>query len=173
MIRQCFILKTGILFHKELLKWAGLDPNMLCPDVKLRPPPVTEFSGSRPPEDRDPPGLDENGNYKEITDFVNEEEEDLADAIGEPLDMLKKCKAWWILEYIPQHINLLQKDNNSWVRKLAINRGRGRGIPKQKSDGVKIHRTVELRKKFTIKGEKEKYRPRAKLFDDAKITWVE
>ncbi|KAI0347618.1 hypothetical protein BDW22DRAFT_4266 [Trametopsis cervina] len=40
MIRQCFLAKTGILFHAELLRSVGLDPAMLYPVVQARPTPI-------------------------------------------------------------------------------------------------------------------------------------
>ncbi|TFK42265.1 hypothetical protein BDQ12DRAFT_645827 [Crucibulum laeve] len=171
MIRQCFILKTGILFHREMFKQAGLDPDTLYPEVKERPPPVMQFSGEKPSYERPLPSLGTNRKLMEVTDFVSEEEEDLADAMSPINDMLKISKIWWILECIPQKIRF-QKDDDSWVRKLSINRGRGRVIPKQKTEGVKIHRSVKLRQELDLPDGK-KYTPRAKLISDGQITWVD
>jgi len=58
------------------------------------------------------------GTLGDVGDFVNEEEEDLADLLSPVNDMLKISKTWWLLECIPQHIRF-QKDDDSWVRKLS------------------------------------------------------
>lgn len=104
-------------------------------------------------------------------DFVNEEEEDLADALSDKNDMLNISKSWWILEYVPQQIRF-QKDDDSWVRKLSINRGRGRVVPKQRLEGVRIHRTVQLRMDLYRDGGKP-YKPQAKLVPHIKPTWID
>jgi len=59
-----------------------------------------------------------NGRLDDNNDFVNEEEEDLADALSPANDMLDKAKLWWILEYVPQKIRF-QKDDDCWVKKLS------------------------------------------------------
>jgi hypothetical protein len=59
-----------------------------------------------------------NGGFDDVNDFVNEEEEDLADALSNANDMLNIAKSWWILEYVPQKIRF-QKDDDSWARKLS------------------------------------------------------
>ncbi|KAJ3488319.1 hypothetical protein NLI96_g2922 [Meripilus lineatus] len=41
MIRQCFIMNTGIKFHAPLLRTVGLEPNLLWPQVIPRPAPIT------------------------------------------------------------------------------------------------------------------------------------
>ena len=38
MIRQCFILKTGLLFHKNRFKSIGLDPRHVLPTRPPSPP---------------------------------------------------------------------------------------------------------------------------------------
>ncbi|KAJ3511638.1 hypothetical protein NLJ89_g3982 [Agrocybe chaxingu] len=170
MVRECFKLKTGILFHRDTFKAIGMDSSTLWPEVKERPQPVTSFSGESPPLTRPLPQVGVKGNSEDVSDFVSEEEEDLADALSPVNDMLNISKSWWILECIPQKIRF-QKDDDSWVRKLSINRGRGRVIPKQKIEGVKIHRTVQLRM-GRVSGEEEPYEPRAKLIAGVQPTWV-
>ena len=121
MIRECFKLKTGILFEHNAFHFVGLDPSTLSPTVKTRPDPVTSFSGNPPPLERPwlTMGVDGiNGRLDYDNDFVNEEEEDLADALSNANDMLDKAKLWWILECIPQKIRF-QKDDDSWVKKLS------------------------------------------------------
>ncbi|KAF9055647.1 hypothetical protein BJ165DRAFT_1412195 [Panaeolus papilionaceus] len=171
MVRECFKINSGILFNRDTFKHIGMDPNNLWPKVKPRPPPVTEFSGNPPPPTRPLPIMGVNGVLQEVEDFVSEEEEDLADAMSSINDMLKISKVWWLLECIPQKIRF-QKDDDSWVRKLSINRGRGRVIPKQRSEGIKAHRTVQLR--MDLMRDKEiPYQPRAKILDDVKPEWVD
>lgn len=118
MIRQCFLVDSGILFHHDSFEQFGLDPSTLYPEVKIRPPPVTHFSGNPPPKQRPVPLMSLDGTLRDIADFVSEEEEDLADALSPINDMLKISKTWWILECIPQKIRF-QKDDDSWVRKLS------------------------------------------------------
>jgi hypothetical protein len=118
MIRQCFLLKTGILFHRDLLKVVGLDPDNLHPVVKPRPPPVTELSVA---PRREYKMLDPGGTsiaLVDTSDFISEEEEDLADARSPINDMLKIGKTWWLLEYIPQNMRY-QHDDDSWTQELA------------------------------------------------------
>ncbi len=119
MIRECFKLKTGILFHRDSFNIVGMDPTSLWPYVKARPEPVKTFSGDPPPLERKGMHLvGVNGTLKQIDDFINEEEEDLADALSPKNDMLNISPSWWILEVIPQQIRF-QTDDDSWVRKLS------------------------------------------------------
>lgn len=118
MIRECFKLKTGILFERNAFKFVGLDPSMLLPEVKTRPEPVTTFSGNRPAPEWPRLTMGVNGGLVDVNDFVNEEEEDLADALSDANDMLGISKSWWILECVPQKIKF-QKDDDSWVKKLS------------------------------------------------------
>lgn len=194
MIRECFKLKTGILFNRGSFKIVGMDPASLWPHVKERPESVTAFSGGPPPLERKGMHLvGVNGSLGQIDDFISEEEEDLGDALSDKNDMLKISPSWWILEFVPQKIRF-QKDDNSWVRKLSyvlpnsiihlpklklidlaiyrINLGRGRVVPKQREEGIKIHRTVKLR--MEMKKEKGKlYEPKAKLARGIAPTWVD
>ncbi|KAG6871940.1 hypothetical protein C0995_014722 [Termitomyces sp. Mi166 len=156
MVRQCFLLKTGILFHKEMFKIIGMDPDSLYPVVKPRPPPVTTLSTPHRAEVKYLPVIGTNQLLVDVSDFISEEEEDLADALSPINDMLKIAKTWWILECIPQKIKY-QGDDDIWVKKLLINRGHGRIIPRQQY-GVKIHRSVKLR----MEHEEVTYIPRAK-----------
>ncbi len=53
-----------------------------------------------------------------------------------------------------------------------INRGRGRVIPKQRQEGIKIHRTVQLRMQM-LKENGKPYEPRAKVISGIAPTWVD
>lgn len=119
MVRECFKLNTGILFDRKMFKFIGMDPDTLWPEVKARPPPVYNFSGNPPPLTR--PFLNvhcENGMIEEDNSFVNEEEEELADAMSPINDMLKIARSWWLLELVPQQIRF-QKDDDTWTSKIS------------------------------------------------------
>ncbi|KAF8873256.1 hypothetical protein CPB84DRAFT_1854095 [Gymnopilus junonius] len=171
MIRECFKLKTGIIFHRDSFKVVGLDPSTLWPEVKERPDPVMKFSGNPPNKTRDLKILAHNGQFVDVEDFVNEEEEDLADALSDKNDMLDISKSWWILEFMPQKIRF-QNDHDTWIQKLSINHGRGRVIPKQRLEGVKIHRTVRLCMDMKVENDKA-YKPKAKLMPNIEPVWVD
>ncbi|KAL0952102.1 hypothetical protein HGRIS_008735 [Hohenbuehelia grisea] len=187
MIRQCFLLDTGILFHRSKFRQVGLDPNTLYPVVKTRPPPLANLPNTSPGDAQQ--ALNEAGanaqNEKmsspqtmrtlvdEIMpsgdDFISEEVEDLKDVLSPINDMLRLAKMWWILELLPskQH---WKKHDDSLARRLSINFGRGRVMPKQQHNGkhvVKLHRTVKLR----MDAEGLGYVPRARW--DVEPLWVD
>ncbi|KAF7302364.1 Zn(2)-C6 fungal-type domain-containing protein [Mycena chlorophos] len=198
MIRQCFALNTGIVFHADMLRLVGLEPDMLYPHVRPRPPPVlpshSPTTSEAPSSTRKKWSLRRSTRssastsssqvsqkYKSDTvasragtiaertdDFVNEEEEDLADAMCDINDELKLAPAWWILELIPQQLRY--QDHNQgeiWVKKLMIHRAKGRHIPRQTLEGVKLHRTVKMR--MDAMG----YEPKAKLKQATERHWVD
>ena len=170
MIRQCFILKTGILFHKNQFNHIGLDPDTLYPHVLPRPPlPDTKpdyLSLAR----RFNPPINFAKNYDdtivkpvdvERAPFVSEEEEDMLDALAPMFDQLKLAKGWWALECIPSRLRY-QNEHDKWKTQtkyafpfpflpspltlgFRINLGRARTIPDQTQNGVKVHRTVKIR----------------------------
>lgn len=53
-----------------------------------------------------------------------------------------------------------------------INRGRGRVIPKQRQEGIKMHRTVQLRMEM-LKENGKPYEPTAKVIRGIAPTWVD
>ncbi|KAG6876661.1 hypothetical protein C0993_001437 [Termitomyces sp. T159_Od127] len=167
MVRQCFLLKTGILFYKEMFKVIGMDPNSVYPVVKPRPPPVTALSTPHSAEVRYLSVIGENQTIVDVSDFVSEEEEDLADALSPINDMLRIAKTWWLLEYLPQKIKY-QGDDDIWVNELMINRGHGRVIPRQQS-GIKVHRSVKLRMEHGGMN----YVPRAMWNKDIEPEWID
>ncbi|KAK0466044.1 uncharacterized protein EV420DRAFT_1474854 [Desarmillaria tabescens] len=156
MIRQCFLLNTGIMFHRELLKQFGLEPSMLYPVVKPRPPPITGA----------PLPVESSG------DTVCEETEDLRDALSPMFDQLSLVPAWWILELLPAKVRY-QKRDDTWGKTLtphSLNRGQPRHIPRQDVQGVKVHRTVKLRMESEhVAG--GKYEPKAGW--TVEPTWVD
>ncbi|KAJ7729083.1 hypothetical protein DFH07DRAFT_895750 [Mycena maculata] len=160
MIRQCFLLDTGILFHGELLRLVGMDPDTLYPRVLPRPPPLL-----RSPQESQINTMTKAPSLFEC-DFRNEEEEEWADALSSINDELKRRKVWWILEILPQKLRY-QENDDSWTQKLDVHRGRGRHIPRQSTHGVKIHRSVKMRM------EAIGYHPKANLKPTTVPTWVD
>ncbi|TRM70616.1 hypothetical protein BD626DRAFT_478028 [Schizophyllum amplum] len=139
MIRQCFLLDTGILFYRDLLPRVGIDAATLYPVVRQRPPPVTadRFS-THTRADTDVTMVDETDK------FVSEEHEDLRDACARTNDELKRLPAWWLLECIPAKARF-QNAKDEWIRKYQFHMGGGRVIPKRKGECVRVHRTVKTR----------------------------
>ncbi|KAL0570753.1 hypothetical protein V5O48_011207 [Marasmius crinis-equi] len=145
MIRQCFLLNTGILFHGGILKR-----------------PATASSA-----------VTENSRLAFWTDdFVNEEQEDLRDVLSPINDMLEKKPAWWILELVPQRLRYQKDEDYSWVQRIIWgNMGRPRHIPHK--HGVKVHRTVKMRMEAEVEAleTKRKYVPKPKWQFDP--IWVD
>lgn len=116
MLRQCFILNTGILFHKNQFKNIGLDPETLYPHVLPRPP-LVHYSPDSLASRFDPP-LNYAKNYEQTVKhdepFINEEEEDMLDALAPIYDQLKMAKGWWALEVLPSK-QRYQKEDDTWA----------------------------------------------------------
>jgi hypothetical protein len=116
MVRQCFILRTGILFHKNMFKDIGIDPDTLYPRVTPRPPAVPYTPDCL--ADRYDVSLNFANSYKHTVmiqePFINEEHEDLLDALTPIYDQLKLAKGWWIFEVLPNK-HQYQKADDSWV----------------------------------------------------------
>jgi hypothetical protein len=112
MLRQCFILRTGILFHKNMFKEMGMDPDTLYPHVIHRPPPLPYTPGCLAHYEVP---INFAKNYKDTIKhkepFNNEEEEDLLDALAPIFDQLKLAKGWWALEMLPYKQEYQQPDN--------------------------------------------------------------
>ncbi|KAJ7292621.1 hypothetical protein C8J57DRAFT_1428731 [Mycena rebaudengoi] len=159
MIRQCFLIESGILFHADMLRLLGMDPATLYPRVLPRP--ALPSTLQAPPR-----RTASTGTSLVDCDFRNEEEEDLADALSPINDELHRRKIWWILEWLPQKLRFQEKDD-SWTKKLEVHRGRGRHLPRQSTHGVKIHRTVKIRM------EAAGYIPKANLRPETQPTWVD
>jgi hypothetical protein len=110
MIRQCFLIESGILFHADMLRLLGMDPATLYPRVLPRP--ALPSTLQAPPR-----RTASTGTSLVDCDFRNEEEEDLADALSPINDELQRRKIWWILEWLPQKLRFQEKDD-SWTKKL-------------------------------------------------------
>ncbi|KAF4596096.1 hypothetical protein EYR38_007470 [Pleurotus pulmonarius] len=181
MIRECFRTNTGIMFDCEGLQALGLNPDTLYPEVLRRPPmlPTTgamriqdipkPISGS-PDETRLPNFADVD--YSAL--YKSEEDHDMDDLLSPVYDQLSLAPFWWVLEVWPMK-QRYQKSDNSWSSSLGFNLGAGRFIPKQKRDGVKIHRSVRMRME-ALHSDGTKYVPRAsfeKAIAHGKVEWVD
>ncbi|KAK7036089.1 DUF2235 domain-containing protein [Favolaschia claudopus] len=185
MVRECFKMKSGIMFDCEGLRSIGLDPACLYPEVKPRPPalsvgnlrirniptPEEEAKAKNEAALRSFPDHQELGNgVSFVVAPMSEEELDLHDSLSPIYDQLSLAWFWWILEILPIR-QRYQKGDNSWVSYLGINWGRGRFIPKQKKNGVKVHRSVKARLEAQTE-DGGKYTPKA-AFDLERTTWVD
>ncbi|KAJ8584078.1 hypothetical protein M405DRAFT_798490 [Rhizopogon salebrosus TDB-379] len=175
MIRECFRLEIGILFHRDMFKQIGMDPTSLYPHVLPRPLPVYQSRVPSAPGSPDstvkalmiPRPKVVNGDptvvvYSDGGDFVNEELEEVSDATSPVYDQLRDAYMWWALEIIPQPLHYQDDDNDSWIKEYKINMGGGRHVPRQHKVGVKVHRSVKIRMEADgLEG--GKYWPKAKL----------
>ena len=120
MIRQCFLAKTGIQFHRDSFKEVGLDPSTLFPIVKSRPPalmpsiPVnTDVKGgiSRLCSKARSLTHKSHGLLTAVPEppFKSEEEEELVDAQCKIYDQLKIAWGWWIVEILPMRHHMQSK----------------------------------------------------------------
>ncbi|KAF7353957.1 DUF2235 domain-containing protein [Mycena venus] len=179
MIRECFKTNSGIMFDCEGLRSIGLDPGHLYPTVVSRPPPLPVGNLHI----RSIPSSKEQSEAQKeaaLTNFANseaaqvtqktEEELELQDALCPIYDQLNLAWFWWILEFLPLK-QRYQAGDNRWVEYFGWNMGRGRFIPKQKTNGIRVHRSVKMR----LEAQTEsggKYKPKA-AFDLARTTWVD
>lgn len=127
MVRQCFLAKTGIMFHRSMFKQIGMEDSTLYPTVIPRPSAI--FQSPLPPS---PPGTPDSGKahslpapqvikndpsivaYSDGGTFISEEQEDLADALCPLYDQLKIKWAWWILEVVPQQLRYQRDEDDCW-----------------------------------------------------------
>lgn len=169
MIRECFKTNTGILFHSEGLREIGLDPATVYPSVLPRPPALPTGSANIL-------SVAESNTPTEVVSLSHdlaqrtEEAYDFRDALSPIYDQLQLKWAWWILELIPLKYRY-QRHDNTWGHWFGWNFGRGRYIPSQKINGVRVHRSVKTRMEAKTK-DGESYQPRAS-FDMQYVTWVD
>jgi len=179
MIRECFKAHSGIMFDCEGLRSIGLDPDSLYPYVKPRPPalPLGDLRIlSIASSERQFKVQEETAQSTSASSdtsragLSNEEELDLHDALCPIYDQLSLAWFWWILEFLPLKLRY-QKGDNTWTTQFGWNMGRGRFIPKQQTNGVRVHRSVKTR----LEAQTEnggKYKPKA-AFDLERTTWVD
>ncbi|KAJ7114597.1 hypothetical protein C8R43DRAFT_902991 [Mycena crocata] len=177
MVRECFKTNSGIMFTSEGLRGIGLDPKTLYPLVKPRRPALPIGSAQIRSISSDSKLQKSIGKESTIaanrvapTAPMTEEERDLKDALAPIYDQLDLAWWWWILEILPlrQHY---QRGDDTWATYFGMNMGQGRFIPKQKTNGIRVHRSVKTR----LEAETEngaKYKPKA-AFDLERTTWVD
>ena len=176
MVRECFKTHSGILFHVDGLKKIGLDPSTLYPVVLPRPPALS-LDHSSPetsliqtvPKVSPPAVYDDEVSSNEVQE--PEELLDLKDALAPIYDQLNLSWIWWILEFLPFR-NRFQERDNTWTVKPTLNLGKGRFVPKQKSRGVRIHRSVKTRLEAKHANGSE-YKPKVVNLDMSRVTWVD
>ncbi|KAG6905064.1 hypothetical protein DXG01_005308, partial [Tephrocybe rancida] len=158
MVHECFKTNTGMMFNTEALRTIGLDPVTLYPYVLPWPPPrldaLSEFF-SKAKKASWFASITVRRNKKKHTapsrvvtvndhSVIDEEMEDLKDALSPVYDQLKLKRGWWILEIMPLNLRY-QNGNNEWVTNFRSNLANLRFIPKQHSNGVCVHRSVKKR----------------------------
>jgi len=185
MIRECFKANTGLMFDSEGLKAIGLEPSTLSPYVTPRPPPLPVGTSAyeklkKPSIIRRIASCFKSSNPEKVVsvdakrriDSVDEELEDLKDALSPIYDQLKINRGWWVLEILPLSLRY-QNGRNEWISYFKSNLAEPRFIPKQRSNGVKVHRTVKQRMEANPpKGSKKKYRPKS-LNPEVEPTWID
>ncbi|KIM41061.1 hypothetical protein M413DRAFT_72257 [Hebeloma cylindrosporum] len=178
MVRECFRTNSGILFHIDGLKKIGLDPAALYPVVLPRPPalPLDHYSPETSviqtvPKVAPLPVYDDDDVHVDDVPQESEELLDRKDSLAPIYDQLSLAWFWWILEYIPFR-NRFQQSDHTWTTKPTLNRGQGRFIPKQKSRGVRIHRSVKTRLEATH-ADGSPYKPKVENLDMSRVTWVD
>jgi hypothetical protein len=176
MIREMFAANTGILVHAQGLRRLGLDldPVTWCPILERSPPlKVPEGSVIREPETQSKMTEQEHEDLMKVwaaaEEHLSEREIDIRDALSPIYDQLSLAPFWWILEVLPVK-HRYQKDDNSWTSYLGINLGRGRHIPKQKKQKVKVHSSVQIRMEAKHANGK-KYIPKADL-EMENVIWI-
>ncbi|KAJ7094734.1 hypothetical protein B0H15DRAFT_938288 [Mycena belliarum] len=168
MIRECFKTKSGIMFNSDGLRKIGLDPASLYPLVAPRPlalPAGTACIQAIPTKTSESSVETERALLGDT-----EEAHELMDALSPIYDQLSLKWFWWILEWLPIR-QRYQRSDNSWVKYFGWNMGKGRFIPRQKTRGVRVHRSVKTRMEAATDSG-GKYEPRAK-FDLERTTWVD
>ncbi|KAJ3852000.1 hypothetical protein EV368DRAFT_74289 [Lentinula lateritia] len=188
MIRECFKVGTGIMFHEERVKQVGLDLGSLWPHIRKRPPHTTTGLND---QDRHTSIAGPSSNTLSnsegqhstvLADFITEEYEDEMDALSPMNDVLKTEPGWWILEMLPYKVKYQRNSSGKWASKISwANLGRARHIPRNVQGGIKVHRTVKIRmdadavalvdSKGKVKGKGKKYIPRPKW--DFDPVWVD
>lgn len=167
------------MFDSEGLRKIGLNPDALYPKVLPRPPPLAidseSFIQSIPAKakiDKKPCPSQNRATEDSIIIPVRktEEEMELADALSPIYDQLSLKWFWWVLELLPMK-HRHQRSDTSWASLYKPNWGDARVIPGwQKQHGVKVHRSVDMRRKAKYQ-DGSKYKPKAELPEDP--IWVD
>ncbi|KAF9483555.1 hypothetical protein BDN70DRAFT_990260 [Pholiota conissans] len=191
MVRECFKTNTGILFNSAALRDIGIDPSTLYPTIAPRPPqlPIGTHGIRNPPAKPIPirphaflrkksqPHPDVQTLLEAArTPFLgSEEEEELHDILSPKYDQLSLKKFWWVLEVLPLRLRY-QRGDNEWVSYFGSNMGQPRYIPKQRTNGFKVHRSVKMRMEADYEDEVrrrkgKKYHPKPHF--KVEPTWID
>ena len=123
MIRECFRANTGIQFHRESLKYIGLDPDTF---LDPRPPAIVPtpdlvaqaVAAAHAPEPTDETVVDGvQAPPTAASTFKSENDEEFADALSDKYDQLSLSKLWWILEFLPIRLHEQNRMDYSWTNK--------------------------------------------------------
>ncbi|KAG5735939.1 hypothetical protein E4T56_gene1939 [Termitomyces sp. T112] len=168
------ILSRAFLF--ESLKTLGLDPASLYPYVQKRPPPLPGANAlvEHIPSAADRKAKSSIQTVKVPVNVMSEEEHELRDAMSPIYDQLSLVPLWWVLELCPME-QCYQKEDNSWSSYISINFGRGRFIPDQKKQVIKVHRSVKQRMDAQY-SDGTKYKPKASIetaLAIGNVNWVD
>jgi hypothetical protein len=101
----------------------------------------------------------------------SEEKHEMLDALSPKYDQLALKKTWWFGEILPM-THRYQRSNNEWAKTFKWNMGQGRVIPRQKTQGAKLHRSVKIRMEAAFENGK-KYVPKAVNLDMDSVIWVD
>ena len=183
MIRECFLVQTGIMFKAGALREVGLDPATLYPHVLPRPEALSL-------KEADPSRVGYvNGTVAvvEPSIILGEEEEELADALSPINDQLSLAPIWWLLELLPMRQKCLRKDG-TWGKEIKLvlhkvyalvltyyhraNLANGRFLP-QDGNPVLVHRSVKIRVDHPEVFVSGPYVPRAGPWDKVEPVWVD
>jgi len=190
MVRECFKTNTGIMFKSDALREIGLDPTTLYPYIAPRPLPLplADHRIQNPPAVPIPirphmflkkkkvdPEVQKILAEAKIPFLGTEEEEELRDAMSPKYDQLKIKKSWWLLEILPMRLRY-QRGDNQWVSYVGSNMAAPRFIPKQRTNGFKVHRSVKMR--MEAEYEDEKRRAKGKKYVPKPVfkvepTWID
>ena len=115
MLRQCFEVRTGILFYKHMFKDIGMDPHSVYPHVRTRPPAIPYTPDCLAHNYKDPINFAKanKGTIPDHEPFISEEQEDLLDSLTPVYDQLRFVMGWWVLEVLP-YKHVYQKADNKW-----------------------------------------------------------
>jgi hypothetical protein len=152
LVRECFRTHSGIIFSCDGLRSIGLDPDSLYSEVKPRPS-ALPVGDHRIQPTRSPKAHSRTQKETALRNFAtaeaapestkSEEEFDLQDALCPLYEPLALTWVWWILEFLP--LTHRYQRGDTWATYFGWNLGRGRFIPKQRTNGVRVHRTVKTR----------------------------
>jgi len=114
---------------------------------------------------------DDSSSVDDPASRMTEEEHELLDALSPKYDQLVIKKTWWLGEILPM-THRYQRSNDEWAKSFGMNMGRGRVIPRQKTQGAKLHRSVKIRMDAMFE-EGKKYVPKAANLDLERVIWVD